>query len=59
MAPKKKKSKKSKKSKKEEYLPSIYNIPTYENPELVTPKVDLIIKLVHPVTDLLTLRIRV
>ncbi|CAD8057710.1 unnamed protein product [Paramecium primaurelia] len=60
MPPKKKKSKKSKKSKKkEEYLPSIFNIPQYENPDIVTPKVDLIIKLVHPVTDLFTLKIRV
>lgn len=60
MPPKKKKSKKSKKGKKkEEYLPPIYNIPAYENPDIVTPKVDLIIKLVHPVTDLFTLRIKV
>ena len=42
MAPKKKK-KKSKKKKKE-YDPPVYQIPVFEDPELVTPKVDLTIK---------------
>ncbi|KAM3128390.1 hypothetical protein pb186bvf_019518 [Paramecium bursaria] len=56
--PPKKKGKKSKK-KKEQYLPPLYNIPAYEDPEQVTPKVDLIIKLANPVNDLLTLKIRV
>lgn len=58
MPPKKKKGKKGKK-KKEEYLPPVYNIPAYENPDVVTPKVDLVIKLANPVNDLFTLRIRV
>jgi len=43
MAPvkKKKKLKKKKKGpkKKKEYNPLIYNIPDYEDPEIVTPKV--------------------
>lgn len=42
MAPKKKKKKGKKK--KKEYDPPVYQIPIYEDPELVTPKVDLIIK---------------
>lgn len=68
MAKKKKSSKKHKKSDKEEYLPCIYNIPTYDvqyfiiifkDPELTTPKVDLIIKLANPVSEILALRIKV
>lgn len=42
MAPKKKK-KKSKKKKKE-YDPPVYQIPIYEDPDVVTPKVELDIK---------------
>ena len=42
MAPKKKKKKGKKK--KKEYDPPVYQIPVYEDPELVTPKVDLTIK---------------
>ena len=37
MAPKKKK--KSKKKKKKEYDPPVYQIPIYEDPDVVTPKV--------------------
>lgn len=42
MAPKKKKKKGKKK--KKEYDPPVYQIPIYEDPELVTPKVELAIK---------------
>lgn len=42
MAPKKKK--KSKKKKKKEYDPPVYQIPIYEDPDVVTPKVELTIK---------------
>ena len=42
MAPKKKK--KSKKKKKKEYDPPVYQIPIYEDPDVVTPKVELEIK---------------
>ena len=42
MAPKKKKKKGKKK--KKEYDPPVYQIPVYEDPEVVTPKVDLFIK---------------
>ena len=61
MPPKKFKGKKKGKKgkKKEEYLPSIYNIPQYDNPDIVTPKVDLIIRVVNPINDILSLRIRV
>lgn len=43
MAPKKKKGKKGKKKKKE-YDPPVYQIPIYEDPDVVTPKVELTIK---------------
>ena len=43
MAPKKKKKSK-KKGKKKEYDPPVYQIPVYEDPNLVTPRVDLFIK---------------
>ena len=39
-----KKKKKSKKKKKKEYDPPVYQIPIYEDPEIVTPKVELFIK---------------
>ena len=39
-----KKKKKSKKKKKKEYDPPVYQIPIYEDPDVVTPKVDLFIK---------------
>ena len=56
MPPKKKKGKKKKgKKKAKEYLPLIYNIPEYEDPKIVTPKVDLIIKIANPPNDLLSL----
>jgi hypothetical protein len=42
MAPKKKKKKKGKK--KKEYDPPVYQIPIYEDPDVVTPKVELTIK---------------
>lgn len=42
MAPKKKKKKGKKK--KKEYDPPVYQIPIYEDPELVTPKVELTIR---------------
>ena len=42
MAPKKKKKKGKKK--KKQYDPPVYQIPVYEDPELVTPKVELTIK---------------
>lgn len=42
MAPKKKKKKGKKK--KKQYDPPVYQIPIYEDPELVTPKVELTIK---------------
>ena len=54
-----KKSKKGKKKKANEYLPPIYNIPEYEDPEVVKPRVDLIIKIANPVNDLLTLKLTV
>jgi hypothetical protein len=43
MAPKKKGKKKKgkKKGKKKEYAPLIYPIPDYEDPEIITPRVDL------------------
>lgn len=42
MAPKKKKKKGKKK--KKEYDPPVYQIPIYEDPDLVTPKVELTIR---------------
>lgn len=42
MAPKKKKKKGKKK--KKEYDPPVYQIPIYQDPDLVTPKVQLTIK---------------
>lgn len=55
--PKKKKGGKKKKAKKKEkeYLPLIYNIPEYEDPAVVTPKVDLIIKIASPPNEVLNL----
>ena len=44
MAPKKKKKGKKKKGKKKKELICIYAIPDYDDPEEVTPKVDLIIR---------------
>ena len=44
MSPMPKKKKKSKKKKKKEYDPPVYQIPIYEDPEIVTPKVELFIK---------------
>jgi hypothetical protein len=51
---KKGKKKKGKKKKVKEYDQLIYNIPDYEDPNVVTPKVNLIIKLAHPANELLT-----
>ena len=52
--PKKRKGKKGKKGKKKKaFLPLIYNIPDYEDPDVVSPKVDLILKLANPVNDFL------
>jgi hypothetical protein len=59
MPPKKKKGKKKKKSKKKEYDPPVYQIPTYDDPDVVTPRVDLVIKhgTVNIPDDVMTLRL--
>lgn len=57
MPKKGKKKKKKGKKKAKEYLPLIYNIPDYEDPKIVTPKVDLVIKLASPPNDILNLTI--
>ena len=52
MPPKKKKGKKKAGSKKKEYLPMVYDFPKFEDPDLITPKVDLLIKLADPVSEI-------
>jgi len=39
-------------SKKKEYLPMVYDFPKFEDPDLVTPKVDLLIKLADPPSEI-------
>jgi len=49
---KKKKGGMKKKSKKKEYLPHVHEIPPYQHPDLITPKVLLSVCLVGPINDL-------
>ena len=57
MPGKKKKTggKRKKVSKKKEYLPMVYDFPKFEDPDLVTPKVDLLIKLSEPKFDIFSI----
>lgn len=53
MPGKKKKSKKKQGgSKKKEYLPMVYDFPKFEDPDLITPQVELFIKLADPVSEI-------
>ena len=45
---KKKTGGRKKGAKKKEYLPMVYDFPKFEDPDIVTPKVDLLIKLSEP-----------
>lgn len=57
MVKKAKKKAKKKVKKDKEYDPPKYELPEYEDPDIVTPKVELIIKLANPVNEVLTLRL--
>ena len=52
-----KKKGKKKVKKVKEYDPPKYELPEYKDPDIVTPKVDLIIKLANPVNEVLTLKL--
>lgn len=45
--------KKKKKKGKKPYLPLIHNIPEFEDPDIITPKVEIGVKLVGPTNELL------
>jgi len=51
--------KKKGKKKKKEYDPPVYQIPTYDDPEVVTPRVDLVIRngAVNIPDDVMTMRV--
>lgn len=51
MPPKKKKSKKKSKKVKE-YLPMLYEFPSYEDPDLITPQVNICVKLADPPSEI-------
>ena len=53
MPGKKKKGGKRKKAvKKKEYDPMVYDFPKFDDPDLVTPKIDLLIKLADPSSEI-------
>ncbi|EAR98966.1 hypothetical protein TTHERM_00997710 (macronuclear) [Tetrahymena thermophila SB210] len=52
-----KKKGKKKQKKVKEYDPPKYELPEYEDPDIVTPKVELTIKLANPVNEVLTLKL--
>lgn len=49
---KKKGGKRKKAGGKKEYLPMVYDFPKFEDPDIVTPKVNLLLKLSDPPSEI-------